>query len=222
MRRGSFAAATGGDFFTASNASRFGRMSHYTRRPRETIPCATERGGWPVLPSEDEIQPRLHVSRAFLLLLVLLPGAARPADIIGAETCKSCHPLAYEAWRYGPHARGAESLPEASRKDLRCLSCHAPDADKGLAGVSCERCHGAGRLYSQPFVMRDRELARAVGLVDPGEKTCAECHTDSTPSLGRFEYARKLPLIQHGGDRAARKNAARPARSGDVRAPAGR
>jgi hypothetical protein len=45
--------------------------------------------------------------------------------------------------------------------------------------------------------MRDAELARALGLVDPGEKTCAACHTESTPSLVRFEYGRKLPLIRH-------------------------
>jgi len=145
------------------------------------------------------------VPRSLLLLLVLLPGPAAPADTVGAETCKSCHPLAYEAWRYGPHARGLESLPEARRKDAQCTSCHAPDAGKGLAGVSCETCHGAGRLYSQPYVMRDPELARAVGLLDPGERTCATCHNESTPSLGRFEYAKKLALIEHGGDREARK-----------------
>jgi len=157
------------------------------------------------------------VSHAFLLLLLYLQGSTAPVDIVGAETCKSCHPLAYDAWRYGPHARGVESLPEARRGDARCMSCHAPDAGKGLAGVSCETCHGAGRLYSQPYVMRDRELARAVGLVDPGERTCAACHTESTPSLGRFEYARKLPLIEHGGDRAAGKKPPRAGRSGDVR-----
>ena len=40
-------------------------------------------------------------------------------------------------------------------------------------------------------------LARAVGLADPGERACLGCHTESTPSLVRFEYERKLPLIQH-------------------------
>lgn len=144
-----------------------------------------------------------------LLLLTVAPGVAAPADVVGAETCKSCHPLAYEAWRYGPHARGVEALPEARRKDARCTSCHAPDVDKGLAGVSCETCHGPGRLYSPSYVMRDPELARAVGLVDPGERTCAVCHTESTPSLTRFEYAKKLPLVAHDGDRDARKQAAR-------------
>jgi formate-dependent nitrite reductase cytochrome c552 subunit len=69
--------------------------------------------------------------------------------------------------------------------------------EDGLAGVSCESCHGPGLLYAARYVMRDPELARALGLVDVGERTCAGCHTDSTPSLVRFEYERKLPLIRH-------------------------
>jgi hypothetical protein len=141
------------------------------------------------------------VSRPLVLLLAaLVPAAASGGDRVGPETCKACHPAAYDAWRQGPHARALESLPERSRRDRRCLSCHAPDADEGIAAVSCEACHGPGRLYVAPYVMRDPELARAVGLADPGEKTCLGCHTDSTPSLVRFEYARKLPLIVHWGD----------------------
>jgi hypothetical protein len=53
--------------------------------------------------------------------------------------------------------------------------------------------------------MRDAELARAVGLVDPGEKTCAGCHTDSTPSLVPFEYGRKLPLIRHWDEKSKQR-----------------
>jgi hypothetical protein len=133
-----------------------------------------------------------------LLAALAVPPAVRAADRVGPETCKACHPAAYEAWRVSPHARARDVLPERSRSDKRCLGCHAPDLDEGIsAGVSCEACHGPGRVYSAPYVMRDAELARAVGLADPGEKTCAGCHTDSTPSLVRFEYARKLPLIQH-------------------------
>jgi hypothetical protein len=126
-----------------------------------------------------------------------LAGPARAGDHVGAETCKACHPAAYDAWRASPHARARESLPERSRNDRRCLSCHAPDQDEGLSGVSCEACHGPGRLYVQPYVMRDAELARLLGLVDPGERTCAGCHTESTPSLQRFDWRRKLPLIRH-------------------------
>jgi hypothetical protein len=139
---------------------------------------------------------------ALSLLAALLcpPSGGHAADKVGAETCKACHPAAYEAWRASPHARARDSLPERNRNDKRCLSCHAPDAEDGLAGVSCEACHGPGLLYSARYVMRDPELARALGLVDVGERTCAGCHTESTPSLVRFEYERKLPLVRHWDD----------------------
>jgi hypothetical protein len=148
--------------------------------------------------------------RALAVSFVLvLPVVSYAGDKVGAETCKACHPAAYEAWRASPHARARESLPERSRNDRRCLSCHAPDLGDGIAGVSCEACHGPGRLYAARPVMRDPELARALGLVDPGERTCAGCHTDSTPSLVRFEYGRKLPLIRHWEDEAPRAKGAR-------------
>jgi hypothetical protein len=137
---------------------------------------------------------------ASLLVVLALPAGARASDKVGAETCKACHAAAYEAWRASPHARARESLPERSQDDKRCLSCHAPDVEDGLAGVSCETCHGPGQLYSARYVMRDAELARALGLAEVGARTCAGCHTESTPSLVRFEYERKLPLIKHWDD----------------------
>ena len=148
------------------------------------------------------------VSRTFaalLLLSALFPFAAKGADApsgpggskVGPETCKACHQVAYELWRAGPHARSQEGLPQPSRKDPRCLSCHAPDAEAGLDGVTCEACHGPGGIYSAPYVMRDPELAHAVGLAEPGERTCVTCHGESAPSLVRFEYLKKLPLIDH-------------------------
>ena len=142
-------------------------------------------------------RPQIIPPVAVALLALCVPAGARAAEHVGPETCKACHPAAYEAWCASPHARARETLPERSRGDHRCLSCHAPDLEDGIAGVSCEACHGPGRVYSAPYVMRDPELARAVGLADPGERTCAGCHTDSTPSLVKFEYARKLPLIKH-------------------------
>ncbi|HVO21137.1 MAG TPA: multiheme c-type cytochrome [Anaeromyxobacter sp.] len=130
-------------------------------------------------------------------LLALPPALATSGDKVGPETCKACHAVAYDVWRAGPHARTLEALPAQSRKDPRCLSCHAPDAEDGLVGISCEACHGPGRVYSAPYVMRDAELARVVGLTDPGEKVCLACHGESAPSLVRFEYLKKLPLIDH-------------------------
>ena len=143
-----------------------------------------------------------------LVAALLAPPVSHAGDKVGPETCKACHPAAYDAWAASPHARAREALPEKSRSEPRCLSCHAPDAESGLAGVSCEACHGGGRVYSARYVMRDAELARAVGLLEPGEKTCAACHTDSTPSLVKFEYERKLPLIRHWDDRGAHGPAA--------------
>jgi hypothetical protein len=144
------------------------------------------------------------VTRTFLpallatSLLALPPArSAAAGDKVGPETCKACHPAAYEAWRAGPHARTLEALPAQSRKDPRCLGCHAPDADEGLTGISCEACHGPGRAYSAPYVMRDGELARLVGLTDPGERSCLVCHGESAPSLVRFDYLKKLPLVDH-------------------------
>lgn len=151
--------------------------------------------------------------RLLALLLAATPALAGAAGFtaptVGPETCKACHPSAYEAWTRGPHVRAFDSLPERSRKDKRCLSCHSPLQEDGFGGVGCESCHGAGGAYSARYVMRDPELSRAVGLLDPNEKTCGGCHNDSTPSLARFELKRKLPLIEHwSAEREARKAAA--------------
>jgi len=138
------------------------------------------------------------------LLTAAGAGLAGAAEPIGAETCKACHPAAYEAWLESAHARAQANLSERSRADARCTACHAPEP--ALAGVSCEACHGNGQLYARRYVMRDRELARALGLLEVGEKTCARCHDESSPSLTRFDYARKVPLVQHGeADREARR-----------------
>ncbi len=149
--------------------------------------------------------------RLLLTLLVLAPGLPRAGDPVGPETCKACHPAAYAAWSGSAHARALAGVPEARRAESRCTGCHAPDLARGIAGVTCEACHGGGRLYAHRYVMRDRELARAVGLVDPGPQTCSACHDVSAPSLGRFEYVKKLPLIDHWtADRAARAGALTP------------
>jgi len=136
------------------------------------------------------------------LLGLLVPAAALAQGLVGPETCKACHALAYEAWRDTAHARASEAVPGRTRTDPRCASCHSPDLEHGLSGVTCEACHGPGQFYAASHVMRDRELARLLGLVDPGERTCLRCHNESTPSLERFDYARRLPFIEHGGDRA--------------------
>ncbi len=98
-----------------------------------------------------------------------------------------------------------DALPAQSRKDPRCLSCHSPEAEKVSRRSPARPATARAAIYSAPYVMRDAELARLVGLVDPGEKSCLACHGESAPSLVRFEYMKKLPLIDHWTPRAQRR-----------------
>jgi len=173
-------------------ASRAQGMSHYTPGPVTRTPFAA-----PLAHAASSAARAAVVVAVLTAGLVAFPRGVCAAESVGAETCKACHPAAYDTWAAGPHARALEALPERSRKDRRCLSCHAPGLDDGVAAVSCESCHGPGRLYVAPYVMRDAELARALGLVDPNEKACAACHGESAPSLVKFDYRKKLAQIDH-------------------------
>lgn len=141
----------------------------------------------------------MRASGSWLLpVLLAFSGAAVAADFVGPESCKGCHPAAYEAWQQSKHARAMDSLSDAQKKDARCLTCHAPDqAQQGMAHVTCETCHGGGQYYSSSYVMKDSELARLVGLVDPSEKQCRTCHDASSPSLRPFDFKESLKAIDH-------------------------
>ena len=155
-----------------------------------------------------------------LSFLALLPTRASGADPIGAENCKACHPAAYEAWKDSQHAKASSSLSPKQQKDARCLSCHSPDQAKGVTDVGCETCHGGGQFYSPRYVMKDAELSRAVGLIDPSEKMCLKCHDANAPSLSPFKFADKLKLIDHWStERAQRKEKAAAAASAGTAKP---
>lgn len=127
-------------------------------------------------------------------------GGVAEHDFVGAERCRSCHLEEFKIWAEGPHARAMESLSEREQKDARCQQCHTmvpEDGDPALTGIQCETCHGAGRWYSEAWVMRDQELREQLFLQKPDEKTCARCHTESTPSLRPFLYEEKLEKIRH-------------------------
>lgn len=143
---------------------------------------------------------------AALSALLLCTPLALAADFLGAESCQSCHPEAYAAWRASPHARARDVLSAQQQKNARCLSCHSPnDVDQRVPAVSCETCHGGGQYYSAKFVMKDDELARLVGLLDPVEKSCRACHDASSPSLRPFDFATKLKAIDHWSQERARR-----------------
>lgn len=127
-------------------------------------------------------------------------------DFVGAERCRACHQKEYESWSRGPHARALDALSAAERKDARCLTCHtmAPEVDDPeLGGIQCETCHGAGKWYSKAYIMRDKELRAALGFVDPDEKTCLRCHTETSPSIRPWMYEEKREAIRHWSEDVA-------------------
>ncbi len=163
--------------------------------------------------------------RSLLLRVVMVAGAgvgssvttAWAHDFLGAESCQGCHAEAWAAWKASPHARAKEVLSAQQQKDARCLSCHSPNEnDQKVTGISCETCHGGGQYYTARYVMKDAELARLVGLVDPNEKQCRSCHDDSSPSVKPFEFIGKLKALDHWSaeraKRASTADAAEPAK----------
>ncbi len=76
------------------------------------------------------------------------PGLTR----IGAEKCKTCHKVQFASWAESAHARRTPPL-------------------------DCENCHGPGSEYKALTIMKDREKAKAAGLVMPTATFCAKCHT---------------------------------------------
>jgi formate-dependent nitrite reductase cytochrome c552 subunit len=128
----------------------------------------------------------------------LVSGAALAADFLGPESCKGCHGEAYALWSVSKHARSMEALTPEQQRDPRCTACHAPNvAEQRVAAVSCETCHGGGQYYAPAYVMKDPELARLVGLLDPGERSCRSCHDAGSPSLRPFDFTSKLKAMDH-------------------------
>jgi Cytochrome c554 and c-prime len=127
--------------------------------------------------------------------------ALSSGSYVGAERCKSCHPAAYKAWEESAHARAYEGLEDSHQKETRCTICHTLTTDdlaKRFSGVQCETCHGPGKYYSPSYVMKDKELSRLVGLVQPNEQTCKRCHDQNAPNVEPFDYQKAWQRIAHG------------------------
>ncbi|HSA24778.1 MAG TPA: multiheme c-type cytochrome, partial [Myxococcota bacterium] len=105
-------------------------------------------------------------------------AAVDTSEFVGAGRCLQCHPTAHKAWQGSPHARAHLALSGKQVADPRCTQCHGT-AERDLAGVQCESCHGPGRYYAQRHVMKDAVLSRIVGLRDVTEEACRGCHTDA-------------------------------------------
>ncbi len=167
-------------------------------------------------------QPAASASRQrswLPLLLLAAAGVVRPAlaspELVGPESCRTCHQEAYRIWASSAHARAKASLSAEQKKQPLCLQCHSRDESRSgqaeVTGVSCETCHGGGRFYQPVVVMRDKELAHYFGLVDPLPSSCMVCHGGETPSLKAFDVKEALGRIDHWtADRAARSSRGAP------------
>lgn len=147
--------------------------------------------------------------RIFLAILLVSSAVAAASDMVGPVSCRTCHAEAYRIWSQSPHARAAQELTPDQRRTPLCLQCHSRDEGRStqadVSGVSCETCHGGGRYYQVAVVMRDKELARLFGLVDPTPQSCMVCHGGATPSVKPFDVKEAMQRIDHwSADRAAR------------------
>jgi hypothetical protein len=127
--------------------------------------------------------------RGFLVIAAVAAALSRPAAgetrFTGVDACASCHAEIAAGWRKTAHSRALAALTAREAASPRCRACHATgDAPLGrsdLPGVQCEACHGPGADYAADDLMRDRPLARALGLRDlstPARRAalCMRCH----------------------------------------------
>ena len=155
----------------------------------------------------------MEACRTWWLTCVLLLQAsfAYAQNNVGAEKCAGCHDFEYKVWLASGHAKAHQALTDEQLKDPKCNNCHTnttqPEAK--FAGVQCEHCHGPGKFYQASYVMKDRDLARSVGLVDPTPQSCAQCHTEGAPSVAPFDFKTMWARIDHGKEARAAWEAAR-------------
>lgn len=132
---------------------------------------------------------------------------------VGSAKCGECHPQDFQVWQNSRHGRAWQTLVEAEKDPTRygwpvtqypdCVSCHVvgyrhesgfvnAEQTPQLAGVGCERCHGAGSAHA-----RD-PAANKLGPVGGGTPSvvCTECHDfEQSPD---FDYRFKWQVIEHG------------------------
>lgn len=154
-----------------------------------------------------------------LALFLVLPGlAAAQHDYVGVDGCKKCHIKEWRSWQETKMANTWEVLKPGERAEAKkeagldpdkdyttdetCVRCHVTgygeeggwvdiETTPGLAGVSCEACHGPGGTYTQDGYMtlknRNYKLEELVkvGLVgEITEEQCVGCHNADSPFVG--------------------------------------
>jgi len=152
-------------------------------------------------------------------------GGAKAGQFAGVDTCKACHPTAWNVWSGSKHAHATETLTKVDpprQFDAECISCHVTGwnpqefvpyvtgyeslkATPGLAGNTCENCHGPGKAHvdaENSKRVSGREEQRALMRLTKGvaeEKLCIQCHDlDNSP---QFKFDAYWSKIEHKGKR---------------------
>jgi hypothetical protein len=144
-----------------------------------------------------------------LLSVVIGLGLFRNASgqgpaYVGAAKCKLCHMKQHKIWSESKHMKAFEDLKPEEQKDPKCLNCHVTgyratqEVKPSLTGVQCEACHGPAADYIKIHPKKDKEGARAAGMIaKPEPAACAVCHNDQSPTFKGFDYAKLWETIKH-------------------------
>lgn len=135
-----------------------------------------------------------------LLICFFYPLVLFADDFVGSERCKICHKEEYEKFSKTKHKDTSKSLKEDEKKNRECLMCHSMDKEGKYMEIGCEACHGAGKYYSQSYIMKDKELSRLIGLKKPDEESCKRCHTQDSPKINKMNIKDGLKIIEHKKD----------------------
>lgn len=153
------------------------------------------------------------ISMTFIFLLLIFSSLVTAQEYVGADKCKMCHKSEksgqqFPLWEARKHSKSFQALSMEQAKEFspdtpaaenpKCLSCHAPLADKAPdlkeEGVTCEVCHGPGSDYKKLSIMKDHAEAVKNGLtdypsVDAIKTKCLSCHENAHNYTFDFETA---------------------------------
>lgn len=145
-------------------------------------------------------------------------------DLVGSQSCESCHEPSYRIWRRTPHAKAFQTLAELDpprQFDPECISCHvigwhptqyfpyeggykSLEETPHLIDVGCESCHGPGGNHNRAELHgtdEEKERYRKLMIVTKDESRdgqCATCHDlDNSPD---FEFDTYWPEVEHYED----------------------
>lgn len=112
------------------------------------------------------------------------------------EACVKCHVTGYGKGGY--EIKNAEFW--AQTKDGK-KPTKAVKRMENLKGVGCEVCHGPGSKYKSKKKMvainKGTMDGAALGLIQPTEQLCIECHNAESPSYKPFDFEEFYPKIAH-------------------------